>query len=627
MAVTYLSNIISEKKYQNNVIIKIGAKYYGMTEPDSGLAISDIYKNAVTSLVLNPTEIDIRRVTTSISSFTFRLLDKNNIITTDIAGDAVSLLGKQVNIYLGRVNCNMDFSNYYELPITYIKKCEKQDNSYVFSTTEQTERIARPILDHQSALAVDILSGTTSFTMREDITSFPATGYLKLDDEFVSYTGKDLVNNRFTGVIRGEFNSIPIAHDSDTVCYLANSIQDNPLNIILKLLISNGGGGVYDTLADGLGISNSLIDIAEIESLRDELFIGVTFKLIYFNVKSTLKLIEDEILLPCGLRFKYSLNSKLSLAILDKAKFVEEENIIDHDTIIKDPKWSIDGNKIVNQIDINWDYEDGTGVYKKYDQYTNSTSVSSYGLQPKLTFNFKAVKSSLNGQLIVDDIANRLLDRLGFPTPEISITTQIDKSIQNVGDKAYLKSSRIPYYDGTLNFQSDLEILSRSINHTNGDVVFKLAFTSFTNIRSGYIAPSDINRLFLGQNKIVVTKGRGSYYRSGWNMLLWNESFGGYTLDSINTIDYIANDETLVLQEDGSYLLFESGDIFEDDNILTEDVIYFINNFTTDLSSGIFRIKFCDYDNAVDSQKRYCFISNNGANFTIDNKPTYKVTY
>jgi hypothetical protein len=624
---TYLSDVKTNKTFTSNVVIKFAEMYFAIREPDSGLNIQSPNKNAVASLSLNPTSVDPRRVTTTISSATFKIVDLQGILTSVMQGDASDLFGQSVEIYLGRSGINMDFADYFQLPITYINKCEHIDNAYIFSSTEQTERMAKPIYDVKSALAVDILAGTTTWTMRDSIASFPTSGFLKVDTEIVSYTGKDLVNNYFTGVVRGELSSVPAAHATNTDVFLLESVTDNPLNIILKILISGGGGGTYDVLKSGLGISNALIDIAEIEALRDSSFLGKQFTLVLFNIDSALKTLETELLAPNNLRLTYSLNSKVALALLDKAQFVEEIDIIDHTTLTKPPKWSVDGAKITNSIEIQWDFSDGTNVFFKRNVYEDAASILAYGKKTPLKFEFKGIKSALAGQEIVDDFGTKLLARLAYPTPTITANTQLNKSLQNVGDRAYLVSSHIPAVDGSLDFASDLEIISRSINHTNGDVVFTLAFTSYTSIRSGFVAPSDLILSTVSQKKINVAAGRAAQYMVGWYMRLWDEVSQAYTSDAINKIVGFDIGARYLLTQALDRLTTEGGDALILDQASSEDSILFENDWTTPITSpNNYRIRFANYEEVISSQKRYAFISNEGNDFD-DSKPTYKVTY
>ncbi len=623
----YADLVTSDKTFRGNVVIKIGAShYFAIRSPDSGLSIANNYNKSIASLTLNPTSIDVRRVTTTISSFTFRIVDLSQIVSALVAGDASNLIGAEVRIYLGRSGVDLDFSDYFELPLTYVQKIDHSDNSYSFSTSEQTERMAKPIYDFSSALAVDILSNTTTWTMREDITNFPSSGFLKVEDEFVSYSGKDLVNNRFTGVIRGELNSVPADHAMASACVLVQTITDNPLNIILKLLISSGGGGTYDTLQSGLAIEHTLIDITEIEALRDSLFVGVSFTLSVYSVDSALKYIETELLMPNGLRLTTSQNSKVTLALLDKAAFVEEVDVINEDTITKYPKWTLDGAKVVNSIEVQWNYSEGTKTFLNRDVYTDTASIAAYGAQTPLKYEFRGVKLASAGQALVDDFAGRMLARLSTPTPEISVTTQIDKSLQNIGGKSYLVSSKIPAPDGTLNFASDLEIISRAINQTTGDVTFKLAFTSYTTIRSGFVAPSDMILSFPTQKKVNVTLGRAAQYLVGWYMLLWDEINQMYCADAPNKIVAVIDGETGFITESGEELITESGEELIDEGGSDSDSIIFENDWATTLVNNRYRIRFANYDNAVDSEKRYAFLSLGGADFA-DSKPSYKVTF
>lgn len=632
---TYLDEVKTEKKFKGNVVIQITPKidgadssFFAIHSPDSGLNVQTPHNRSVISLNLNPTQIDLRKVTTTIANYSFRILDKDEIITSLVGGDAADLIGAEVRIFLGRVGVAMAFEDYFELPVTYITKCEHPDNTYSFSSSEQTERMDKPLYDFKSALGVDILSGTTIWTMRDDISSFPTTGFLKVDNEFVSYTGKDLVLNRFTGVVRGELNSIPVAHNKDSDVVLVETVTDNPLNIILKLLTSNGGGGTYDVLQDGLGIDEDLIDVADIEALRDELFSDIgDFKLSFYEIDSALKTMENEILMPLGLRFTNSLNSKVTLAVLDKARFVDELDVINEDTITKYPKWTIDGTKITNIIEARWDFEEGTGVWQQRAIFRDEESIALYGPQRPLKFDFKGPKALLDGEATVNDFGSRLLARLSVPTPEIEVTTQIDKSLQTIGDKAYLVSSKIPAPDGSLEFASDLEIVSRAINQTNGDVKFKLAFTSFTTIRSGFIAPSDLITSMSSQKKLNVAVGRSSRYMVGWYMRLWDQENQIYTDDPPNKIVGFETGSAHLVTQDGDQLVDQDGNPFIIEGDATEDSIVFQDDWTTVISdANKYRLRFADYDEAVASQKRYCFLSDSGLDFA-DGKPTYKVTY
>lgn len=615
---SYVSEL-STKQFVGNVVIKFLDTYFSIRQPDSGLVIPKPFDRCISSLTLNPTQIDIRRISTTIASYSFKILDRDFRITNLVRGDAASLINQEVDIWIGRIGVSMPFSDYFKLPVTRIKKIDHSDNSYSFSTTEQTERIARPIYSAVSALAVDILPATTTITMRDSIESFPNSGHLKIEDEFMSYSGKNITTKQFTGVVRGEYGSTPAAHEMNTEATLAERVVDNPVNILLKILTSGSGSGAYDVLKDGLAISPSLIDLTTIEDLRDDFFHSVEYSLILNDIEDALKFIENEILLPNNLRFNYSTSSKLSLVMLNRSTFIEEDQEMDEDTISSYPKWSVDGNRVVNRIEVQWDYDETTNQFLRLSTSQDDDSINDYGESPVLKYSFKGIKEDLDGEELIDRFMVRLLARLAFPTPEISFKTQIDKSLFTIGDKARILSSQIPSPEGTLEFANELEIVSRAINFQTGDVQFKLAYTSFTNIRSCFIAPSDLIMSVISQNEVELAAGRGDQWGIGWKVRLWDDTNKIYTDDQVNTIESITDDtitfvddwETdlggAILEEGGGGLLTEAGE-------------------TLGQEGPVFRLKFANYDEVIESQKRYCFISNMGNDFA-DGKPTYKITY
>jgi len=625
----YVDKVLTEKKFISNIVILIGSNYFCVRQPDAGLTVAAPYDKMVGSLVLNQSAIDIKKVNTTIASYTFKLLDKNGIISALILGNASGLISQDVTIWLGRsrkksTDPENDFSGYYQLPITRIKKIDHSDNSYTFSTSEDTERIARPIYAANSALSGDILSGTTTIVMRDAIDDFPATGFVRVEKEIFSYTSKDNGTKTFSGVVRGEFGTTALAHEQDVTCYESETLTDNPLNILLQILISNGGGGTYDVLKDGLGIDENLVDVSGIETIRDSLFTTTEVKLELSNIDSALKFIETEILQPFNLRFSYSTGAKLGLVVLDKAVFTPLIETINEDTITQYPKWSVDETKIINKLKISWDYDETTNKFLKYSEFIDTVSVSAYGLRNPLAFSFKGIKTALDGQAIIDDYARIVFARFATPVAEVEVRTQIDQSLKNIGDKVYLESSKIPSSTGGLDFASDMEVTSRSINYQQNEVSFKFAFTSFTKFRSGYIAPSDLITYISTQKLIGITNGRSAKYQVGFYMRLFNTVTQVYETDPPNRIVKIRTGENALLMEDGFSLLAEDGSPLVYDS-LPNDLIEFEDNWATTLTTN-HRIRFANYADVMANQKRFCFISDDGNDFS-DTKPTYKVTY
>ena len=120
MAPSYASQL-DARNYVGNVIVLMGGVYFSIRQPDSGLVVEPAYNGLVNSVVINPTQIDIRRVSSTISNFSFKLVDQNRAVTALIEGDAASYLDTDVEIWVGRSDVGMDFSEYYKLPTTRLK--------------------------------------------------------------------------------------------------------------------------------------------------------------------------------------------------------------------------------------------------------------------------------------------------------------------------------------------------------------------------------------------------------------------------------------------------------------------------------------------------------------------------
>lgn len=592
---SYASELVN-KQYTGNVVIRFLSTYFSIRQPDSGLTVGASYVGLVSSLQLSPVKIDPRVVQTPIATYSFKLLDKDNVITALVKDYGQDIIGEEIEIWVGRTGVSMAFSDYHKLPITKVKKIEHSENAYAFSTAEDTDRIATPIYDQKTRLSIDILSGTTIITGLDDISAFPSAGRIKIEDEFFDYTSKNDGTKTFSGITRAVNGSTAVAHEALVDMTLAETITDNPIDIILSLLTSPGGGGSYDVLDDGVGLDDALVDVTAIEALRDDKFVDVEFKLTFCDIPDALKYIEEQLLAPCGLRFGYGDSSTLKLFKIDQPIFVDPIDRIDEDTITTYPKWMVDENKIVNEIVIDWDYEEGTATFNERDTYTDAASQSAYGRRTPLRLSFKGVQALLDGQDFVDQFAEDLLYRLANPAVQVDCSGQIDKHLLSPGEITILESSQVPRWNGTLGFDTEVEILGRGIDHIKGEVKWTFGFSSFSVIRSGYIAPSSTIASVISQKKITVPSGHGARYEVGYKMRLWNNTLVAYTADAVNTITEISG-----------------------------DTITFENDFVTVLSTS-HRIKFADYDESVtDEQFRYCFISDDGNNFG-DGERTYSIT-
>jgi hypothetical protein len=608
---------INDKNFTPNLVLRFKELYWSIRQPDSGLTVD--HNGLLDQVVINSTRVDPFQANTTINSYSFTLLDKELAVTSLFNGVTSFFQNEEVEIWVGRSGVGMDFSEYFKLPETLVSSVSRDNSTYKFNSTEVKNRIDRPAFDAVNALAVDIFAATTVISASISFgADTPTSGFAKLGEEFFSYSGIDLVNNRFLNCIRGEKNSIPTDHSAGEDIFLVNDVTGNPVDILLSLLVSPSGGSSYATLPDGADVDSALINIQSFEEIRDQFFLGQTYTLSLYNVQSVLKYVEQEILYPNELRIVTDNTSKIGLKILNRSIFDDNLQQITNDTILKQPAYSVSDTEIINTVIVRYDFAEGTQQYRKVVTEIDQESIDLFGRREPRTISVKGVTS----EQVATNIAERFLARFSFPKPQITLSTQMDKSLLNLCDKAELVSNQIPNEFGELNFVDTLEVLERGINWKTGDVRFKIAFTSFTGIRECYLAPSDTIIEFITSSQVRVGAGRGALYRVGWRMRLYSNETRDYINNDILTIADIVGDvltmdtdinaaigNSYLLKQDGDALLQENGDFILLDN----------------LTVGSTRLMFTDYETATDTQKRYCFISDNGLRFE-DNKKTYQVT-
>lgn len=588
---TYLEEL-AKNKYIPNIVIFYAGVYIAMRQPDSGLVVDSQYVGLISRVSINPTSIDPIRPGMAFNSSSFTLLDRNFAITGLFANQNGFRTGQEVRIWIGRSGVGMAFSDYLEVPRSIANKIQKVENSYSFSTIERRDRINNGSFNKQTKIAVDILANTTTITVA-DASKLGNTGFVKIGEEFISYT--NITGNDLEDCTRGEYGSTPAAHKAGTSVYEVTPISSrNPIDFLLQLLISSGGGGTYDVLPEGAGFLESLIDVDQFEEIRDEFFTDYMFDFKLWGIESLQTFLENELFYPLGIRLRTNNNSKIGLAVLNRNIFEIDSPTLDHTNLSnKNPQWSVNDDKVQNRIRIFWNWNDGLNQFDSTYEGEDADSIAEFGAKEFFEMRFKGPKD----ESIVESIANLFLARFAFPRPEIQVDALNSTSYLNIGDKTELFSNLIPNDQGELDFASTLEVIKKSYDPTNGTVQFQLSFTSFSGLRQCIIAPSDTIPTFVNQKTVNLATGRGVYYRKGWKMKLYNNSDREYASSQVNEIASIVGDQ-----------------------------ITFVDDWSTTLVNSQFRIMFADYDDVVEQQKKFCFISDGTNKFSDDTNP-YQVTF
>jgi hypothetical protein len=584
----------ANKQFQLNIVISIDGTYYSKYQVDSGLVIDSNKIGIVDKARVNPFTVDLRNVRTTIQSSSFTLLDKDEIISVAIGNSPTQLMDSEAIIYVGFITGSFDWTDYKEISRTRINNCSKSVNTYSFNAREVVDFVNQQMFLTQDSLNADINpTDTTITTQGINITSFPTSGAIKIGDEFMQYTG--ISGDDLTGVSRGDRGTTATDHDQgDSILLVTDLGPINPITAMLQVMVSPGGGGTYDVLSDGLGIDQSLIDIAKFESIRDNNFSADLYDFTLYDIGNGLQFLEQEVMLATNTRL-FADDGKISLALLDQIEIGAVVPKIDETSITAQPSWAINANKLVNRVVMRYDYDEATKKYTRALIFEDADSITNYGLKKTLEYKFKAVRAAQNGASIVQDRATRLLERLSTPSAEVSVSTHFSEVNNNISDKVDLEHRYLPSQGGGLGFSEQLEILSRAIDFNTGKVNFKLQFTSYSGLRIGLIAPSPLISNI--QSQIQFDVPDGSCYAIGYKLELFDTLTNSFTGDPTATVQSVTG------------------------NTIVIDNVWVTTLLTTH------RIKFSNYNIASSGQRAsYAFIGNNGG-FFDDGSKSYEIIF
>jgi len=571
---------LSNPQFQTNVVISMAGQTYSRFQIDSGLIIP-IENIIVSTANLPALTVDIRNVRTALPSNTFELLDYNSIISNRMGSSETRLLNEEVIIYIGFVTGSYPWTEYKEFARGNINSINKKENAYVFSSRASIDYLQKTIFSKFDSLSQPLTDVGTSELFLYDVSMFPDSGTVKVGNEFISYTGRDTTLDRLTGLTRGNLSSVPEEYEADENVFRVDLIEGNPLTLLLQIMISGGGGGIYDVLPDGLGIDPLKINVAEIESIRNQFFPTDIYRFYLYETGEALSFLETEILQATNTRF-ISEEGLIGIAILDQVIIGEPTPTIDEDSSSGFPQWTTNSDKVVNQIIMQYNYSPGLNKFTKTETFDDLPSQEAFGKVTTLIYKSKGIQADLDGAGIVSNRATRLLARLSTPQTEIKVKAFFSNADLQVGDKITFEHRYLPGATGGLGIRDQMEIMSKGLNLNDGTLSLSLQYTSFISVRLAVISPSPLIIDVLSDSEFEV-ENYGIGYEVGYNIRINNE-------------------QRAILTVNG--------------NIITVD-----SDFSFPLTVGM-RLKFVDYNNATDEQKqKYIFIGITGGNFPDGKKP------
>ncbi len=519
MAVTTaFSNALALSQYKLYYVIEIeldsGNRYYtsrATSEPANSYSYISKEPKATEQT------IDIIEASSTFSTLEFTLIDKDGFVTADMFLEAY--LNKPVNLYV--MFDGLTFAT--DAIRTFTGRLDQMTvNQFEisFSARELLSDAFTSMYDGISNLNGLINTVATDIVV-DDISVFNESGTLKIEDEYITYTGRNTSTNTFTGVVRNAFSSIAANHDDNTeIQQVFTATAINPITLLLRLLLSIDGDGsnsaTYDVLAEGIGLDPNDIDIASFTAIRDASTFGTYSIVSDSDMSNSLDFIQNQILLPTFTRIVTSYEGKLTLVEIDQAVIDPQMSVIDNDTVLKDAQLESTSRDIVNEVTIQYNYDHLTDTYGNTLTEIDDGSVTEFGTTPnsKKDFTFKGMNTSIQAT----NFATSFLARNSTPLFTLTFNTMLKKRLINAGDNILLTTKNLTNLnDGSTDFDQLLEVLSMS--QEKDEISFTCASTRYTLGRAGFISPSEtISANASGAT--ILTVGDASNFKVGFTVQL-----------------------------------------------------------------------------------------------------------
>ena len=285
------------------------------------------------------------------------------------------------------------------------------------------------------------------------------------------------------------------------------TVSGNPIDILLKCITSTGAGtnGNYDVLSEdnGIGLDDSFVDVAGIEAVRDDWFPGDSHYM-RFSISERIKakdFFEQEIFKVLNVypvidglgRFTIK-PFKPPIAALDEVQSFTADNTIGL------PKLDFNLGSLVNEIQIEYDWNTTTEVYDSEVFYVDATSVNNRGPGKKpITIKSKGLHTShspasISGRAtsVLGVRKNRIFGRFASPPMSLKLKTFFNRWITEVGDVVPFTHAKVPDVDaGTRGLTAErMEVIKKNVDWRNGTVSFDLLNTGFNKGTYSVISPT-----------------------------------------------------------------------------------------------------------------------------------------
>lgn len=565
-------------------------------KPVSGLGGSQ--EPSLSKMTWNPPKLSLDSTKISIGTIAVTLIDPNGTLMAAIA--AGQLHKKKLTLKRGFTN--LDTADYNAVAEFKIHEFSSKDGlTVVIKGRDRIEELREPV-DQFPKTILDEEELTEIETGDADVVStagFPSSGEIFIGDERIAYATTSAT--QFLTLTRG---TDPASHKRGADVFGITTLQANPVDMMLQMLISPGGGGAYDVLSYGLGIDSSTINVASFEAVRDDSTLaGEVWKFEFTDdIKDLLKFFEDEIFQFSNTRIYMDEDGKIACALLQEATLAQFKGSIGEEDIIPLPATVTNSDRIANQLVIKYEFNPETNEFEQERTFndTESTSQADFGVVPaKKIFKSRGIRQGLSGEGVAERFAKRYFRRVAEPFGMIKqMKTLWKRQFYVPGDKVKLTHPKIfDLTEGAVGLTDRLvEINSVKYDFDKGITTYEINNSPFLTNRFGFISPS--SPVASGTSTTVFTLVTGEAARAEWE--------AGQVIDL--------------------YLISDGTDVSTGHTI--QSVVGEVVTVSPAMSvtpSSLHGIRFSIYDSVTVDQKLFAFASDGTNNFG-DGEPPYIVS-
>ena len=235
----------------------------------------------------------------------------------------------------------------------------------------------------------------------------------------------------------------------DTVL-VGGTVGANPLDLLLKLLLSGGGnGGGYDVwpVWAGAGLTIDDVDVDWIEAERDNI-LTVNEQFIYRGEVSAKSFLEEDVCLPLGGYPLVSGTGKLRVQFVNSPGSLSPVLAVTSATILpRSLKWSDPADNYMSHVIFEFD-DDGDGPQTTLKRASPQFLAATYDEIREHPISSKGLQTALGGAGIADAVADALFSRYGDPAPRVKFSTFFSRHLAEAGDVISLVTDQMPDWDG-----------------------------------------------------------------------------------------------------------------------------------------------------------------------------------